>query len=235
MCHLLDRDHHARVKDWAVSPVADGEAIAMIEVHTLSAAARHALMERAKVGTKVALGGQEALIVEPPRTVEMASWAELAASRDASSWRVDFETPTAFRSAERFSPLPTPSALLRGASVRWEALAPSGVKLPRLGHPEIAKVWVSDVAGETWIATIPHALGEGTRARELPGFVGTVTLNCSDRHVAATVDSLLRFAAFSGAGAYTAHGMGVITVEQLTRPDRTRGTAAQARVLAGRQ
>jgi hypothetical protein len=215
MCRLLDRDHHATVKDWAVAPLASGGRISLIEVRTLSAEARAALLAGARIGVRVVLGGEEGLIAERPRAVASEPWAVLARGSAASRGRVGFRTPAAFRAAARFSPLPAPSALLRSASSRWEALAPGGAVLPRLGHPEVAKVWVEDVAGETWIARIPHNKAPGRPPLLVPGFVGAVTMRCDDPRVARVVDSLLRFAVYAGAGAYTTHGMGVVTVESL--------------------
>jgi CRISPR/Cas system endoribonuclease Cas6 (RAMP superfamily) len=82
---------------------------------------------------------------------------------------------------------------------------------------ELTHLWVSDIAGETVVETVPHTMGRRVSDKVLPGFVGDMTLQCDDAMLAAAVDCYLRFGEYSGVGPLTTHGFGTVSLSATRR------------------
>jgi CRISPR/Cas system endoribonuclease Cas6 (RAMP superfamily) len=75
-------------------------------------------------------------------------------------------------------------------------------------------VWVSDIEGSTVIVHLPHQKPAGRPALVVPGFVGSVTLRCTDTAVAHRLNALLRLAQYTGIGAHPSHSLGTLHLAQ---------------------
>lgn len=154
-------------------------------------------------------------VASPPRCQAKEPWAELLAPRPATAWRLEFLTPVTLRRTvggpgraarrERINqPWPAPDAILSGLRNRWHSSG--GPALPgEITEHSSRLVAVTGVELRT------------ARADQAPeptiGALGMVEWTwcgrgAADEPARATVDSLVRFSAFSGCGAYPQFGLG---------------------------
>jgi len=130
--------------------------------------------------------------------------------------RLEFVSPTAFRSEGADVPLPIPALIQRSHWERWNAVAPQPMQIDAL-WPEFAATCVR-VSGLTALNTERWRFAEGTRGAAT-GFTGTVGLTLLPerqcREFAAcwegadrVLQSLAQFAFYCGTGHHTAIGMG---------------------------
>lgn len=208
--------HEATIKPYTISPLAEepGRRGVLISVLTSDADAR--LWRGAGTAGRVRLG-RSLTRVEAPVVDESMSWAQLDASRSARAWRLEFVTPTTFRTGNRTSPLPTPTGILRTPSDCWRAF--SG-REPRLYTPQdVTRLWVSDVDlnSQRLLLRVGERSGPDDRRGErgICAVTGSMVLRCDDDQVAAIVGPLLRLAPFSGVGGFRGKGFGVVEVEEL--------------------
>jgi CRISPR-associated endoribonuclease Cas6 len=177
----------------------------------------------------------QALAEQPPETVELdgyplavtgatldpahhpwagqISYQELAApfllggqSQPGRRIRLEFVSPTTFKSQGRYLPLPLPELVFGSLLDRWQAFAPIALS------PELRRL-----AGEA-VALSRYQ----TRTRSLPykqgglqiGFVGPVifTVLSRDRYWLNALHLLAHFAFYSGVGYQTGTGLGQVRV-----------------------
>lgn len=129
------------------------------------------------------------------------------------SWRLRFETATAFHGAYSHMPLPLPGSLLGSWWRRWQAL--DCVLLP----DDVVEVLQDRLAISSFrLQTVPLRYGkrslqdgrERISTRTFIGCVGDLTLRAIQMTVRerAVVDLLVAFSFWSGTGHHTAQGMG---------------------------
>lgn len=201
-CRWVDDEHWRSPKDWSVRPMRSVDGMGVVEVATLTHAARDRLLDRVSAGSKVRFGGSSGTVLTDPHPVARADWAEFMGLTAASSWDVHFLTPTAFGNGSRFSPWPDPFAMGRSLIQRWNAVHPDGpIEIDPAGW---RKVWVSDVDGHSEVL---HLAG-----LTVSGYLGRIRYVCTDPSVAAVFDRLLRLAEYAGVGRYTARGLGTVAV-----------------------
>lgn len=188
----------------------------------------------------------QALAQEPPESVELdgqplvvtgatldpgvhpwanaISYQELAApyllggaERMPGRIRLEFASPTTFRSEGRYLPLPLPELVFGGLLDRWQSFAPIAL------HPETRRFAAEAVALSQYRLRTRSApftkqqreAGPGPEARHLPviiGFTGQASfaiLN-KDRYWVNLLHLLAAFAFYSGVGYQTAAGLGQV-------------------------
>ncbi|MFV0408114.1 MAG: CRISPR system precrRNA processing endoribonuclease RAMP protein Cas6 [Propioniciclava sp.] len=201
--------HHAGEKPFSLSPCAQRAGVWGVEIGVLTERARDALLRRCAATRQVTLGDAHSIVGEPWLLTEV-TWEELAMGASATAWRVEFLSPTTFRStvrgrasrAERVSPFPVVSSLLRAPGTAWAAYGGHvNVQVLPAEHPH---VWVADVDLNTHRVTL--------NGRAYAGVLGTATYRCDDPGVAKRVGALLSLARFSGVGSFTRRGFGVVDV-----------------------
>jgi len=117
-------------------------------------------------------------------------------------WRLEFATPTTFKSSDTYSPLPMPERIVRSWLERWQAFAP--VALPD-DLPAQARA-AAMIAGYNL-----RTRGMKEETRVVPGFEGDLRLDIprlppSER---AAFDLLANYAFFCGTGHKTTQGLGM--------------------------
>jgi CRISPR-associated endoribonuclease Cas6 len=130
--------------------------------------------------------------------------------------RLEFASPTAFRSQGADIPLPDPNHVFRGLWQKWNAFSPEALQVNST-WPEFAaaSVKVSEITG---LNTERWRFSEGTRGAST-GFTGTVTFTLLPPHMCKGfeevwegADQILRllsaFAFYCGTGHHTTIGMG---------------------------
>jgi CRISPR-associated endoribonuclease Cas6 len=130
--------------------------------------------------------------------------------------RLEFASPTAFRSEGADIPLPIPNHVFRGLWQKWNAFAPEALQIDS-AWPEFAAacVMVSEI---TCLNTERWRFAEGTRGAST-GFTGTVAFTLLPRHMCkgyedlwGGADQVLRllsaFSFYCGTGHHTTIGMG---------------------------
>jgi CRISPR-associated endoribonuclease Cas6 len=140
-------------------------------------------------------------------------------------WTIEFATPLTFRQHGRNQPLPLPELVFGSLLDRWNALAP-------LPLPPETRQFVADGLAvsrfELRSAVTPTKGG----AIQI-GAIGRCTYVATnpDRYGRACVESLARFAFFSGVGAGTARGFGQARLvgERTKRQDERRTTNDERR------
>lgn len=118
-----------------------------------------------------------------------------------SRWRIEFATPTTFKSSDTYNPLPVPEKIVRSWLERWQAFAP-------LALPEDLPARVRGAAMIAGYNLRTRGMKEETRV--LPGFEGDLRLDIprlppSER---AAFDLLAAYAFFCGTGHKTTQGLG---------------------------
>lgn len=213
-----EAEHRSGTKPYALSPLGGEPGDIGLEVATLTDEATRRLVESTREGRQIRLGNQIREL-HGARLLHSESWEALAARHDEREWRLEFATPTTFRSGDRSSPLPHPVTILRTLGRTWDAWSP----IPRLtSEPPWTSVWVSDLDLQSQVLEI------ATQARssdaQIPvtvsGCVGTLTMRCDDPPIAAAAGPLLTLAAYAGVGSMTRKGLGVtrVTSRSTTSP-----------------
>ena len=130
--------------------------------------------------------------------------------------RLEFASPTAFRSEGADTPLPIPALIQRSLWQRWNTAAPEPMQI-HAAWPEFAAACVK-VSELTAINTDRWVFAEGTRGAAT-GFTGTVGLTllperqCRDwaacwESADRVLQSLAQFAFYCGTGHHTTIGIG---------------------------
>lgn len=167
------------------------------------------------------------------------SFAEIAqdsqydkTSRDV---RMEFVTPTAFRSSGIDISLPIPGQVFRSLSQKWNAFCPESMQLQDI-WPDFASecIFVTEL---TAVNTIYWEFAEGTRGNAT-GFTGTVGFTLQPKAkigkrwqeywngADVVMQSLARFAFFSGVGHHATIGMGqtrLVSSKAATRSITSKG------------
>lgn len=188
--------HHANVKPYTISPLTLRDDSFGVEITTLNKTTSNRIADHAK--TRIRLGRQQ-VQVEAIKTLESASWAEMADRSDPPRlWQIQFLTPTLFRTQGRPHPWPQPQLLIRAAVEIWDAFADRPVH--RFEHGELNPLTVEhlELRSETVL------LG----SVQVMGVVGQITVSVPAR-LAAEVAPLFRLANFSGVGSYRTQGLGL--------------------------
>jgi CRISPR-associated endoribonuclease Cas6 len=149
------------------------------------------------------------------------SFAEIAQdsqyAKAPRDMRMEFVTPTAFRSNGIDISLPIPGQVFRSLSQKWNAFCPETMQLQDI-WPEFASecIFVTEM---TAVNTIYWEFAEGTRG-SATGFTGTVGFSLQPKGkitkpwqeyydgADVVMQSLAHFAFFSGIGHHTTIGMG---------------------------
>lgn len=172
-------------------------------------------------------------VIDHPTLLTEASWAELAEPRAANQWRLWLNSPLAFRRDGVDQPWPAPYQVLASLLRRWpDDHAPvDASELDRLARG----VAVTDVDVRTRLCDWPPAPVCGAEGMVQWTWLGRDRDAAHPhRSDAATIDSLLRLAEFTGVGAYPQHGLGSVTVESFrTNPIRMRHEVPQVVAHAG--
>lgn len=196
--------HNANVKPYTVSPLSGTAGGPFgVEVAVLMGATEDRLRLCAGSGNPIRLGRAH-VRVGPPVLQFSADWPELAESGHCREWDIEFLTPTTFRSGNRSSAFPEPSAMLRAPLQCWNAF--SGQPPIELSSRESALVWVSDFD----IRSVRLSLN----SLIVKGVLGTIRVRCDDASVAAKVARLMRLAPFCGIGSFRGRGCGIVRLRQ---------------------
>ncbi|GIU84522.1 MAG: hypothetical protein KatS3mg008_1297 [Acidimicrobiales bacterium] len=173
-----------------------------------------------------------------PLTVHHQSFGALVEQR-ATAAEIAFVSPTYFsRSGDDFL-LPDPHLIFGSLERRWRDTAPAEFDPPeQIGKTIAAAVRVSAVdictvrtqtfaglAVDSWEPLRARLRQRRTdsNAPAKTGFVGTISLELTDRGLADWFGALLAFANFSGVGRSTTHGCGAVICQLHQRgADRTR-------------
>lgn len=199
--------HHENVKPYRLAPMSERDGTWGAEISILDERAFRALA--AQFGGRlptVRLGGV-ATVVETPVVVQGESWDDLAQWRGDTGWKVEFLTPFTFRTGSRSSPFPHASAVLRAATEAWKKF--SGLEPVSIAPADQRDLWVSQVDVSTTTYTI--------NGHRHPGALGSITYRAATEDVARSASSLFRLAHYCGMGSFRGKGMGVVSVEPLTR------------------
>lgn len=197
--------HHAHSKPYAISPPSDSTRGTIVEIGLIEDHLTNRLLTHTGRGTRIRLGRSTTTLTKPPQQIAAVPWSELAAPRVTSAWRLTFVTPLTFRRGNKFTPFPSPKAILGGLRANWSTHAPPELRditLDLATDP----VWVSDIDGHNEVVTV--------NGRTVSGFIGTMRMESdADYPTTETIDRLFRLAPFSGCGGYTTRGFGVTRME----------------------
>lgn len=188
------------------------------------------LITQLPVGHPVTFGTTPTRVSTAPRLFEETSWNELMAPRPVHQWRLEFTTPVTLRRTVPVAgtqpprrrqismPWPAPDPVLSGLRNRW--LKFLGPRLPGVINAETLNyLAVTGVdlytqnRAQTPIDRKDRARRHDDETAGVNGALGTVEWTWlgnrgPDDPTRATIDSLLRFAAYAGCGSYPQHGLG---------------------------
>jgi CRISPR-associated endoribonuclease Cas6 len=203
-------EHAATDKPYALSPLTrDERGTVGLEIATLSDVASGRLATALRNRKPVRLGNQTRALGQA-RLLVGESWASLSGHATDGRWRLEFVTPTTFRSGDRSTPMPRVDTMLDGLSRAWSLWADH--ELPGREGAWSA-LWVSDLDVRSVVVRLRVKRADGTMQEiTVSGALGEVTLRCDDRAAAERVGPLLRLAAYSGVGGMTLKGLGVTRV-----------------------
>ncbi len=137
----------------------------------------------------------------------LAAALRVAARGAEARWTICFATPVTFRQAGRNQPLPLPELVFGSLLDRWNALAPVPLPLEmRQFAAEALAISRFDIRS-VMMPTKNGALQVGAVGR------CTYSATSQDRYGLACMETLARFAFYSGVGAGTARGFGQAYLE----------------------
>ncbi len=205
--------HDSHAKPYTISPPTVVDDLAGVLITTFSDDADAVLEQVATKRPSLVLGRQGEVLVGVPRVLLERSWEQIAAATPPATgtWRVDFHTPTQFRTGKHFGLLPTPQLVLGAALNECGHYAPDA--LPSKSDRPLHQLLVADVD----LATERYSFGDITYV----GFVGHATYRAPSREVATAVAPLFAALPFVGAGSYRVRGLGCVDVAplQIARPN----------------
>lgn len=141
-------------------------------------------------------------------TIEELQTVEVGVGGLPKTYTLQFMTPTFFRQGDRDDPMPLPEYVFGSLADRWHVAAPWPDYDSKAFRQLIrGQVTVSHFSGETVSADI------GDKLRRT-GFIGEVTYRPHDGLVLAYCNILSRVAFFSGVGAKTSRGMGLVRMKK---------------------
>ncbi|MDZ4721924.1 MAG: CRISPR system precrRNA processing endoribonuclease RAMP protein Cas6 [Roseiflexaceae bacterium] len=119
-------------------------------------------------------------------------------------WTLDFTTPVTFRQRGRSQPLPLPDLVFGSLLERWNACAP-------LPIPEDVRLFIAESLAVSRFA-IESAAGRGKGNVLQIGTIGrcSYTALAHEPMQIATIETLVRFGFYSGIGAGTTRGFGLL-------------------------
>ncbi len=152
---------------------------------------------------------------------DCASFTEIAQdaalTAPARDVRLEFASPTAFRTNGLDVSLPLPGQIFRSLWARWNAFCPPAMQIQEL-WPQFAEACIF-VDEMTAVNTVYWSFAEGTRG-QATGFTGAVGFRLPPARLldarwraytdgaAAVMQSLAKFAFYAGVGHHTTIGMG---------------------------
>lgn len=205
-----DDEHRAQTKPYSVSPPISMPGGTAVEVGLMTEQAAARLRERVSPGTRVRLGSRWSTVAAAPHPIAGVPWQSLPpAGPPGRAWCLRFVSPTTFRRGNAFTPAPTLPAILGSLRQAWRRFAPAelGLALDLSAEP----VWMTDI----------DVASQTTRVndRVVSGFTGRLRFVCdADDQTAAAVDALVRLAEYTGVGAYTTRGFGMVRSEPTWSP-----------------
>lgn len=199
--------HDDQSKPYTISCPTVRDGMPGVEVSTLTDAADDVMRWVASERPVLRLGRQPEVLVGQPRVLMEQSWSQIAqaAAPWGLGWRVEFLTPTMFRTGDAIDLLPTPARVLGAAVTECGRRIPEAVPDESFGL--FRQLRVSDMRLET------SDLDFGKVAYS--GLVGHMILRCADAVVAAALAPLFAAMPFVGAGSYRVRGLGCVDVTGL--------------------
>lgn len=193
--------HHARRKDWSVTPMINVDGVDAVHVVALTAEASNTLGARSLGSSSIRLGSQNGYILTDPIALESFSYDDVLNAPVDSAHVVEFLTPTALRDGSLTSPFLEPLRLARSAVSRWSSLVGDDLTL----DADAARgTWVSDIEGHNDVLKL-HSV-------TVSGFVGRMRFVHQTDGAAELFSRIWAFAEHAGVGAYTAAGLGCIAL-----------------------
>lgn len=207
-CSLLEgaetmASHHGQRKPFVVQPPVLTRAAQELE-WTLTWVSQEPPPSPPVTGSRVRFGSQWLAVKRV--TARDRAFPDFLSADPPSRVLVNFPTGATFsRDKVRHYPLPDPETFFAGLLRRWRAFAPAPLRV----DDELAgQLLGSVVLLGCQIATTEVAVSNATR----PVFIGQADLGVLSRDpvVRAVFGTMLRWAEWSGAGALTTHGLGVV-------------------------
>ena len=204
-----DVEHHGKSKGWSVTPPRVGRGGPFVEVGLVRDDLVPRLLAGAARGVRVRLGRDHVTLPRHPDQVAAVPWGELGRGHRDRAWSLRLATPMTFRRGNRFTPLPAPSPMLGSLRRSWNTWAPPVEALTLdLAHDP---AWVTDLDGRNEVVKVND--------RTVSGFIGRVRFECdADGDVALAVHRLVQLAPFTGIGAHTTRGFGVVRLDPTWQP-----------------
>ncbi|BCB74579.1 CRISPR-associated endoribonuclease Cas6 [Phytohabitans flavus] len=231
VCRWLDDSdeaHRAQTKPYSVSPPIAATGGTAVEIGLLTEPPADRLCQQAQAGTRVRLGSSWSTLHTAPQQVTAESWQALADISDTNgdqAWCLRFLTPTTFRRGNSFTPAPTLPAILGSLRRSWRDFAPPDLP-PLVLDLSADPVWLTDIDVASQTVRVND--------RVISGFTGRLRFVCdTDSQAAASVERLVRLAAYAGIGAHTTRGFGLNRREPTWTPAPSRRPQARRPVPQG--
>lgn len=204
--------HDSNHKPYTISPPTVIDGLPGVIVTTFSDDADAVLEQVAARRPALFLGKQGKVLVGAPRVLLERSWRQITVTVPpaARAWRVDFLSPTQFRSGERINLLPNSQHVLNAALMACGRSVPDA--LPDKADRPLHRLLVTDID----LTTDSYAFGDITYV----GFVGDVIYRAPTRQVAEAVAPL----PFVGVGSYRVRGLGCVDVSPIQQSSRQSNT-----------
>lgn len=229
-----EAEHEARDKPYVVSALAaDADGGTGVEIGVLTMRARQRLLRACAPGSMVRLGNQSRPL-GTPSIVHACTWAELAEPSPVRAWRLDLLTPATFKNGDRCAPLPQVTGMLRTLAHSWETFADTPCPQWR---PVAGDLWAADLELRSVVVRMPMGRRAPGREITVSAATGWFVLRAATEQCAARAGPLIALAAYTGIGAMTRKGLGVVRVTPLDRTGRpaaeTAGVSLDLRSAVG--
>ena len=154
------------------------------------------------------------LVPTSAEVIEYAAWDDIANDSGNTQWRLDFLSPTTFRSQNTYLPEPTPARIAKSLQDRWHHWNPE-LAPPPFTHDETDDL--SIIENDTYAVKArmngPHSRQRNRNTQGIEAFEGTLTVAARpESAVAQDFSRLMSLARFTNIGSYGTSGMGVVAV-----------------------
>ncbi len=199
--------HGDRLKPYTISCPTVRDGVPGVEISTLAESADDVIRRVASERPVLRLGRQPDVLVGAPVVALERTWDQISRAEAPSGggWRIEFLTPTMFRTGDVIDLLPTPARVLGAAVAECRRAIPGAVPDESLGLFRQLRT------SELRLETSDLAFGPMTYT----GLVGHLTYRCDDAQVAQALAPLFAALPFTGVGSYRVRGLGCVEVTGL--------------------
>lgn len=211
--------HQATTKPYTATPVTIDEKPHIV-VTLLDDALANYLHTKINTTPHIQLG-QHIASIENCTPTHIHSWPEIRETPAATKWKIVTDSPITFRpNNSTTTPIPSNATALLATALRAHDLFSYGAPpLARLTPEQQREIVITHANIQTVTRSLGFSPRKGATNRTATCGQGTYEVTCLTPQVAERVAPVMALLPYAGIGAYTARGLGAVTVEPVRQDE----------------